>query len=173
MSPFASAGEDAPPVTTSAAPPKGKGAPRGKAGIAAAKAASVAANAGKRIENPQQALAYVAEKFAEARPTESAMIMSMRVHDARGAEIQIKVPTKYGSKLNWLRHKKNLEIIEAAFEEQVGFIPLITFILANIDEAPVASADDGPTTKLDPIEFEKDPLIKQALELFEARIIRK
>ncbi|PTX99873.1 hypothetical protein DB346_18865 [Verrucomicrobia bacterium LW23] len=175
MSPFASPGEDAPPVAAgSAEPPKGAGRGRGKSASPAARAAAdrAAANAGRRIENAPAVWAAVADTFAAARPTEAAMIGSMRVEDVRGAELYIKVPTKFGSKLNWLRHKKNLEIIETAFQEEIGFIPLITFILGNVEERPTAAAEeDGPAGKLDSASFENDPLIRQALELFEARIV--
>ncbi|HSI84995.1 MAG TPA: hypothetical protein VK970_14485, partial [Candidatus Methylacidiphilales bacterium] len=175
MSPFSREGDDAPPAAaagTSAAAPKGKGG-KGKSGAAAAASAKASANAGRRIENPTEVWGIVAGKFAQTRPNETQMIQSMRVHDSRGAELHIKVPTKFGNKLNWLRHKKNLEIIEAAFQEEVGFVPIITFILADIDEAPATIIEDGPAGKLDSKDFENDPLIKQALEIFEAKIVRR
>jgi DNA polymerase-3 subunit gamma/tau len=152
------------PVTTNAAPTP----PAPKVTTAAVEAAWNAA----------------VEKFAAERPMEADTIRAVEFHACKADQIEVLVPQALEKKLYYLRSPKNLEILEKVMTEKLGSKLQLVYLLgdgANSDgkpaiaSAPATSGAPGkpapPPPNMSQEAFLNDPVIQNALKIFEAKIV--
>ncbi len=131
----------------------------------------------------QKAWAAAAEKFALERPMEADTIRAVQFHACKADQIEVMLPTAMEKKLFFLRSPRNLELLENSLNEQLGSKLRLVFILGDGRTAPAAtpapvtvtSAIPGkpapPPPNMSQEAFLADPVIQNALKIFEAKIV--
>ena len=133
----------------------------------------------------QEAWKIAVEKFAEGRPMEADTIRAVQFHTAKSDLIEVMLPPVLEKKLYFLKSPRNLELLELALSEQLGVPMRLVFIIGEgrkseaAPTAPVTTAvSSGPPAKPAPPgpnmtqeAFLNDPVIQNALKIFEAKII--
>jgi DNA polymerase III subunit gamma/tau len=130
------------------------------------------------------AWAVAVERFAQERPMEADTIRAVSFHANKSDQIEVLVPKALEKKLFYLRSPKNLEILEKALTEKLGAKLQLVYLVgdpANAEPkaAPVVatatSAAPGkpapPPPNLSQEAFLDDPVIRNALQIFEAKIV--
>jgi DNA polymerase III subunit gamma/tau len=146
-------------------------APKGRGGSAVTTAA---------IEDAWTA---AVEKFAQERPMEADTIRAVEFHACKADQIEVLVPKALEKKLFYLRSPKNLEILEKALDEKLGKKLGIVYKLADPANtaAPTTNAPSAtptasgkpapPPPNMSQEAFLNDPVIQNALKIFEAKIV--
>jgi DNA polymerase-3 subunit gamma/tau len=120
------------------------------------------------------------EKFAEARPMEADTIRAVTFFAFKADQLEVLVPTALEKKLFYLRSPKNLEILEKALDEKLGAKLRIVYKLADSGNAaaPATTASSAapgkpapPPPSMSQETFLEDPVIQNALKIFEAKIV--
>ncbi len=141
------------------------------------------------VAKPRDKWEAARAKFREQRELESEMIDAMYFLSCRVNAFEIAVPTAYENKMPWLRGPKNAGLLKELLEQETGGPVELAIVerddphaspkLPHEPEAkPATEAAEPEKKKLDPEEaprmtqeeYENDPLIKQAMELFDAKI---
>jgi DNA polymerase-3 subunit gamma/tau len=131
----------------------------------------------------QKAWAVAAEKFVQERPMEADTIKAVTFHACRADQIEVMLPTALEKKLFFLRSPRNLELLENSLTEQLGAKLRLTFLLGDPRNpaptpapTPATTAVPGkpapPAPNMSQEEFLNDPVIKNALKIFEAKIVK-
>jgi DNA polymerase-3 subunit gamma/tau len=119
------------------------------------------------------------EKFAQERPMEADTIRAVKFHACKADQIEVLVPKALEKKLFYLRSPKNFEILEKALIEKLGTKLQLVYLVGDgsmVNEtapAPV-SAPGKPTPpppNMSQEAFLNDPVIQNALKIFEAKIV--
>ena len=132
----------------------------------------------------QKAWTVAVEKFAQERPLEADTIRAVQFHACKADQIEVMLPTALEKKLYFLRSPRNLELLESSLAEQLGAVLRLVFLLGDGRNAPAAapvpaSATSAaasakpapPPPNLTQEAFMADPVIQNALKIFEAKIV--
>jgi DNA polymerase-3 subunit gamma/tau len=126
------------------------------------------------------------EKFAEERPMEADTIRAVEFHACKANQVEVLVPKALEKKLFYLRSPKNLEILEKALTEKLGAKLQLVYILgdggnAEGKTAPASTSASAisstsakpppPPPNMSQDAFLNDPVIQNALKIFEAKIV--
>jgi len=132
----------------------------------------------------QKAWTVAVEKFAQERPMEADTIRAVQFHACKADQIEVMLPTSLEKKLFFLRSPRNLELLENTLAEQVGTTLRLVFLLGAGQNAPTAAPAPTPTASAVPGKpappppnmsqeaFLNDPVIQNALKIFEAKIVQ-
>jgi DNA polymerase-3 subunit gamma/tau len=133
----------------------------------------------------QAAWTAAVEKFAQDRPMEADTIRAVEFHASKADQIEVLVPKALEKKIHYLRSPRNLEVLENALIEKLG-IKLQLVYLVGVGEGskaaeavPVPSSATAatpgkpapPPPNMSQDEFLADPVIQNALKIFEAKIV--
>jgi hypothetical protein len=127
---------------------------------------------------------FAVEKFAAERPMEADTIRAVEFHASKADQIEVLIPKALEKKLFYLRSPKNFEILEKALVDQLGVKFQLVYLVgdnSNAESKP-APAPSAPSTgapakpappppTLSQEAFLDDPVIKNALKIFEAKIV--
>jgi DNA polymerase-3 subunit gamma/tau len=126
---------------------------------------------------------YAVENFAAKNALEADTIRAVTFHTVKADQIEVLIPVALEKKIHYLRSPRNLEVLERALDEKLGAKVSIVYKIANpanpATMAPVAAAT--PTTPSKPAPpppsltqetFVNDPVIQNALKIFEAKIVK-
>ena len=122
------------------------------------------------------------EKFAQERPLEADTIRAVEFHACKADQIEVLVPKALEKKLFYLRSPKNLEILEKALTEKLGAKLQLVYLVgdgsnAEVKTAPASATSAAPGKPAPPPPnmsqeaFLADPVIQNALKIFEAKIV--
>jgi len=123
------------------------------------------------------------EKFAQERPMEADTIRAVEFHACKADQIEVLVPKALEKKLFYLRSPKNLEILEKALTEQLGVKLQLVYLLgdgsktggepasAPASATSVTGKPAPPPPNMSQEAFLADPVIQNALKIFEAKIV--
>jgi hypothetical protein len=125
---------------------------------------------------------HAVEAFAAKNPLEADTIRAVVFHTVKADQIEVLIPTSLEKKIHYLRSPRNLEVLERALDEKLGTKVSIVYKIADPANAvaPVAPTPAVPTApgkpappapSLTPETFANDPVIQNALKLFEAKIV--
>ncbi len=140
-------------------------------------AAPVAVTSAKAEEAWKKAVA----DFAAARPMEEETIRAVQFEAAKADTIEVILPTPLEKKLYFLKSPRNLELLENSLAASLGSRFRVVFTiggsLSPADTAATASVSTTPAKPAPPApalsqeDFVNDPVIQNALKIFEAKIV--
>jgi DNA polymerase-3 subunit gamma/tau len=132
----------------------------------------------------QAAWTAAVEKFVQERPMEADTIRAVEFHACKADQIEVLVPKALEKKLFYLRSPKNLEILEKALTEKLGAKLQLVYLLGNgsngpgkvapphaSNPPPLPGKPAPPPPNLSQEAFLADPVIQNALKIFEAKIV--
>ncbi len=132
----------------------------------------------------QAAWTAAVEKFAQERPMEADTIREVRFHACKADQLEVMLPKALEKKLFYLRSPKNLEILEKALAEQLGAKLQLVYLVGESGKGepapappPATSPSAAPAKPAPPPPnmsqeaFLSDPVIQNALKIFEAKIV--
>jgi DNA polymerase-3 subunit gamma/tau len=131
----------------------------------------------------QAAWAATVERFARERPLEADTIRAVEFHTCKSDQIEVMLPGALEKKLYFLRSPRNLELLEQSLAEQLGRKLSLVFIVGEsrkAAEAAAAAPTNGgampgkaapPPPNLSQEAFLNDPVIQNALKIFEAKVV--
>jgi DNA polymerase-3 subunit gamma/tau len=123
------------------------------------------------------------ETFAGERPMEADTIRAVEYHACKADQIEVLVPKALEKKLFYLRSPKNLEILERTLTEKLGAKLQVVYLLGDGNKLSEAAPAQASTTSAAPGKpappppnlsqeaFLADPVIQNALKIFEAKIV--
>ncbi|WP_018289911.1 DNA polymerase III subunit gamma/tau [Verrucomicrobium sp. 3C] len=128
---------------------------------------------------PEEAWRLAVSRFAQKRPLEAESIQKSRFLERRGDTLEIALPKDFGQKAAYFTDPQNRAILEDSFREALGQAVRVDFLLIDPPIAPTRKEQPEATAKRAPgpeeqrieEEFRNDPLIQEALRLFEGRIL--
>jgi DNA polymerase-3 subunit gamma/tau len=156
------------PAKTEPAPPPAPAPP-----TAAPTGTTTAATAGA-------AWSHAVEVFAAERPMEADTIRAVVFHSVTADKIEVLVPTALEKKIHYLRSPRNLEVLERALDAKLGRPMTLVYKIADpsnrtaVPTTPPATTTGKPAPpppSLTQEDFVADPIIQNALKLFEAKIV--
>jgi DNA polymerase-3 subunit gamma/tau len=164
------------PVPAAPAPPALKETPPPAAAV------SSAATAPAGGVSAQEAWKATIQKFAEARPLEAETIRALEFIVCKADLLEVRLPRALEKKLHFLRSPRNFELLEQLLAENFGRKLQLDFIVADgsrpseapATPAPAPSANGKPAPpppNMSQEAFLSDPVIQNALKIFEARIV--
>jgi DNA polymerase-3 subunit gamma/tau len=129
----------------------------------------------------EEAWKKAVEDFAAARPMEEETIRAVQFHAAKAGTIEVTLPTALEKKLYFLKSPRNLELLEKSLATSLGNAQRVVFIVGegrNLPETPAAPTAGAapakpapPAPSLSQEDFVNDPVIQNALKIFEAKIV--
>ena len=138
---------------------------------------------GASIAQTEAAWKIAVEDFAAARPLEADTIRAVQFHTAKAGLIEVMLPGALEKKLYFLKSPRNLELLEKSLADQLGGTPRLVFLIGegrktDAPAAPVAASANTapgkpapPAPSLSQEDFVNDPVIQNALKIFEAKIV--
>ena len=122
------------------------------------------------------------EKFAQERPMEADTIRALEFRASKADQIEVLVPKALEKKIHYLRSPRNLEVLEKALTEKLGVKLQLVYLVGDGSKAekqtvptPASSAAPGkpapPPPNMSQEAFLADPVIQNALKIFEAKIV--
>jgi len=124
------------------------------------------------------------EKFAQERPMEADTIRAVEFLSCKADQIEVLVPKALEKKLYYLRSPRNLEILEKALTEKLRAKLQLVYLVGEGSKAegqtapapasatPAASGKPAPPPpNMSQEAFLADPVIQNALKIFEAKIV--
>jgi DNA polymerase III subunit gamma/tau len=131
----------------------------------------------------ETAWTYAVEKFATERALEADTIRAVTFHASKADQIEVLVPKALEKKIHYLRSPRNLEVLENALQEKLGTRLQIVYLIgepangATLGPAtPITTATSSgkptpPPPNMSQEAFLDDPVIQNALKIFEAKIV--
>jgi DNA polymerase-3 subunit gamma/tau len=132
----------------------------------------------------QAAWTAAVEKFAQERPMEADTIRAVEFHVCKADQLEVLVPKALEKKLFYLRSPKNLEILEKALTEKLGVKLQLVYLLGDGSNGagkvapthastppPLPGKPAPPPPNMSQEAFLADPVIQNALKIFEAKIV--
>ena len=132
----------------------------------------------------QTAWVAAVEKFAQERPMEADTIRAVQFHTCKADQLEVMLPPALEKKLFFLRSPRNLELLEKSLADQLGTPLRLVFLVGEgrkTDAAPVPPPVPTPSTNpakptppppnMSQEAFLTDPVIQNALKIFEAKIV--
>jgi DNA polymerase-3 subunit gamma/tau len=125
---------------------------------------------------------FAVERFATERALEADTIRAVTFHAVKADQLEVLVPTALEKKIHYLRSPRNLEVLERALDEKLGRKMTLVYKIADSTHspappttlpgaAPAAGKPAPPPPALSQEAFVDDPVIQNALKLFEAKIV--
>jgi DNA polymerase-3 subunit gamma/tau len=125
---------------------------------------------------------FAVETFATKNALEADTIRAVVFHAVKANQIEVLVPTALEKKIHYLRSPRNLEVLEHALDEKLGAKMSLVYKIADpANPAPTATSTPAPNApsgkpappppSLTQEAFVNDPVIQNALKLFEAKIV--
>jgi DNA polymerase-3 subunit gamma/tau len=123
------------------------------------------------------------DRFAQERPLEADTIRAVQFHTCKADTLEVMLPTAFEKKIHYLRSPRNLELLEQSLAGQLGRKLSIVFLIGEGRKsaeavAPAAPAPGSgpakpapPPPDMNPDDFLNDPVIQNALKIFEAKIV--
>jgi DNA polymerase-3 subunit gamma/tau len=144
--------------------------------------AASSAPSGPTTAAAQKAWTAAVEKFVQDRPMEAETIQAVEFHACKSGELQVMLPKALEKKLFYLRSPRNLEILEKSLAEQLGTPLRLVFLLGEGNKTtetapatpattPASAKPAPPPPNLSQEAFLADPVIQNALKIFEAKIV--
>jgi DNA polymerase-3 subunit gamma/tau len=145
--------------------------------------AAPAAPAVMSTARAQEAWNIAVEAFLVERPMEAETIRALQFNTCKADLIEVMLPPAFEKKIHYLRSPRNLELLEKSLAEQLGAPMRLVFLIGegrrSAESAPTPAAPiSGPPAKpappppsLTPDDFKNDPVIQNALKIFEAKIV--
>jgi DNA polymerase-3 subunit gamma/tau len=183
----------APPKTPAPAPPPAKSVATAPVAIIPSAAASapvvaikvppsaLAANPVITSTSAEAAWKAAVDTFAAERPMEADTIRAVTFHLVKAEKIEVMLPKALEKKIHYLQSPRNLEILEKALTDKLGAKLQIVYLIGDTNPdaapAPIAAAPAAPGKPAPPPPtmtqeaFVTDPVIQNALKLFEAKIV--
>ena len=169
------------PAPIATPPSPGASAPT-VAAKAPASALSAPANGGVTAAAAEAAWKHAVEVFAAKNALEADTIRAVTFHTVKADQIEVLIPTALEKKIHYLRSPRNLEVLERALDEKLGAKMGLVYKVANpansaapAATAPAAAASGKPAPpppNMSQEAFVNDPIIQNALKIFEAKIVR-
>ena len=132
----------------------------------------------------QTAWIAAVEKFAQERPMEADTIRAVQFHTCKADQLEVMLPTALEKKLFFLRSPRNLELLEKSLADQLGAPLRLVFLVGEGRKSdavptptPVPATSAAPAKPTPPPPnmsqeaFLNDPVIQNALKIFEAKIV--
>ena len=126
----------------------------------------------------QAAWAVAVEKFVQDRPLEADTIRAVQFLTCKADQIEVMLPPALEKKLFFLRSPRNLELLEESLAGQLGRKLDLVFIVGEGRKPAEAEAASVPARKPSPPPpnisqeaFLNDPVIQNALKIFEAKVV--
>jgi DNA polymerase III subunit gamma/tau len=131
----------------------------------------------------EAAWAHAVERFVQERPMEADTIRAVTFLASKANQIEVLVPKALEKKLFYLRSPKNLEVLEQALNEKLGTrLQLVYLVGDSANGAPPVIAPPTTTSgapgkpappppNMSQEAFLADPVIQNALKIFEAKIV--
>jgi DNA polymerase-3 subunit gamma/tau len=130
----------------------------------------------------QNAWKIAVEKFAEARPLEADTIRAVEFHACKADVLELRLPPALEKKLHFLRSPRNYELLKETLAGQLGYEMNLVFLVGESQRAPDAAAPAAPLAgagakpappppNMSQDEFLNDPVIQNALKIFEAKVV--
>jgi len=147
---------------------------------------AVSASAAPKITTAAVEAAWTAavEKFAQERPMEADTIRAVAFHACKADHIEVLVPKALEKKIHYLRSPRNLEVLEKTLTEKLGVKLQLVYLLGDggntegkTAPAPASATSAAPGKPAPPPPnmsqeaFLADPVIQNALKIFEAKIV--
>lgn len=124
------------------------------------------------VQNPAEVWAKVVEGFAKERPLEKETIAATRFMTCKADTMEVALPPALKNKIFYLTNQKNRPLLESLLEQAAGQPLKLAFLEVEIKESESAAAPSGPEPlRMSQEEFEADPLIREALQTFQAKIV--
>jgi DNA polymerase-3 subunit gamma/tau len=125
---------------------------------------------------------HAVEIFVQERPMEADTIRATSFYACTADQVEVLVPKAIEKKIHYLRSPRNLEVLERALDEKLGRKFSIVYKIsdaanAEATPAPVAANPAAPGKPAPPPPnmtqeaFLDDPIIQNALKIFEAKIV--
>lgn len=126
----------------------------------------------KPLENPAAIWAKVVEGFAKERPLEKETIEATRYLGCKADMMEVSLPPALKNKLLYLTNPKNQPLLDSLLLQAAGQPVRLVFLVVEAKETESTNATpSGPEpTRMSQEEFENDPLIREAMTLFQAKV---
>ncbi|VVM05942.1 DNA polymerase III subunit gamma/tau [Methylacidimicrobium cyclopophantes] len=129
--------------------------------------------------SPEEAWRLALDRFAEQRPLEADSIRKSRFLQRRGDLMEVALPKDFRQKAAYFTDPRNRPILEDSLRESLGEPVRVSFLLIDPPTEPerkqrpesAAKKAPSPQEQITEEEFRNDPLIQEALRVFEARIL--
>ena len=115
---------------------------------------------------------------------EADTIRAVQFHTCKADQLEVMLPTALEKKLFFLRSPRNLELLEKSLTDQLGMSLRLVFLVGEGRKSdltsvspPVPAASTAPAKPTPPPPnmsqeaFLADPVIQNALKIFEAKIV--
>jgi DNA polymerase-3 subunit gamma/tau len=147
--------------------------------VAPQSAAAPAAPAGPTTAAAEEAWKAAVDKFAAERPMEAETIRAVQFHTCKADLVEVMLPMALEKKIHYLRSPRNLELLEQALAEKLGRKLSLVFILGDgrkaVEAVPASGAASAkpapPAPNMSQEAFLNDPVIQNALKIFEAKVV--
>lgn len=121
--------------------------------------------------SPELAWKKAVDRFALERAMEAPTIQATQFMGYRADTFEVAIPDRLKSKIPYLQGARNIALLEESLQESLGKTVKIVFMTLDSKEMPQANISEPPMKPLKDVDYSKDPLIKEALELFQATVI--
>jgi DNA polymerase-3 subunit gamma/tau len=143
---------------------------------------SAPAPKGISAASAEAAWKFAVETFAAKNALEADTIRAVTFHTLKADQLEVLVPTTLEKKIHYLRSPRNLEVLERALDEKLGTKLTIVYKITNPVNATAAEPATAPPAaipgkpappppSMTQEMFVTDPIIQNALKLFEAKIV--
>ncbi|MES2307351.1 MAG: hypothetical protein V4507_00675 [Verrucomicrobiota bacterium] len=102
---------------------------------------------------------------------EAPTIQATQFMGYRGGTFEVAIPDRLKSKIPYLQGARNISLLEESLKESLGKAVKLVFMTLDAKEMPQASTSEPPMKPFKDDNFTKDPLIREALELFQATVV--
>ena len=109
--------------------------------------------------------------FAAERAMEAPTIQATQFMSYRSETFEVALPDRLKSKIAYLQGARNISLLEESLKESLGKAVKLVFMTLDSKEMPQANTFEPPMKPLKDVDYSKDPLIKEALELFQATVV--
>ena len=121
--------------------------------------------------SPELAWKKAVDRFALERAMEAPTIQATQFMGYRADTFEVAIPDRLKSKIPYLQGARNIALLEESLQETLGKTVKIVFMTLDSKEMPQANISEPPMKPLKDVDYSKDPLIKEALELFQATVV--
>ena len=136
--------------------------------------AAVPTSAPEPVKNPAAIWQEAVDKFVRETPLEKDTLLATRFVACRANVFEISLPPRLKNKLAYLKSPKVVTWLEQELQRACGRSMQIAYLLVDVGDAEISASSGGaaPPPRMTEAEFQNDPLIREALELFQARILK-
>ncbi len=121
--------------------------------------------------DPALAWKKAVDRFAAERAMEAPTIQATQFMSYRAETFEVAIPDRLKTKIPYLQGARNISLLEESLKESLGKTVKLVFMTLDSKEMPQANTNEPPMKPLKDNDYSKDPLIKEALELFQATVV--